>query len=113
MFYDVCDPIGDQVIIICVVGNKRCNFRFDHLKNNNNISLRDSAQGGSVSYAHAHPGENEPFWFLFYIYLFVNKKPKFDSVFVFCHFCLHPLQNAVKEEENPKEKSELQPFFPL
>lgn len=74
--------------------------------------LRDSTQGGIGVYAHAHPGKNEPFWFLFYIYLFANKKPKFDPVFVFCHFCLHPLQNAMKTKKIRKiHPKELQPFF--
>lgn len=58
--------------------------------------------------AHAHPGKNEPIWFLFYFYLLVIKKPEFDPLSLFCHFCLHPLQNAMKE--NPL--TELQPIFP-
>lgn len=104
--YDVFDRIGDRVIIICVVKKNKSNFRFDHFK------IRSaSAQGGSATLAHAHPGKNEPFWFLFYIYLFVNKKPKFDPVFVFCHFCIHPLQNAMKEKKIRKETSDGNFFF--
>lgn len=68
---------------------------FDRIKSS---SACETAFRDYKSYtAHAHPGKNEPIWFLFYFHLLANKKPEFDSLFVFCCFCLRPLQNAMKE----------------